>query len=314
MLFLAALTLVSNLQWHTDLEEAKRAALREGKPILSLRLLGNLDEELSCANSRFYRTIVYTDPHVAQYLREHFILHWQSVRPAPKITIDFGDGRKITTTITGNSIHYILAPDGHVIDAIPGLYTPQAFLAALQSSSLSPPSGERVREAGVRGNPTAIAASKLTGSKNVVERSTLNALTLYQDHSLMIFERADDVELSDESIAAIRAHTRPRRDEQFAEMISLLKSTLAADTKINETQLRPAIRAWIASGITNVDQLNEKVYSELFLTGNDPWLGLLPNAYNGLENDGVTTSSTVPVDKSARRLSHAPAESSRSRR
>src|SRR5690349_19074185 len=41
MLFLAALTLVSGLQWHTDLEEAKRAAVREGKPILSLRLPGN---------------------------------------------------------------------------------------------------------------------------------------------------------------------------------------------------------------------------------------------------------------------------------
>jgi len=313
MLFLAALTLVSNLQWHTDLEEAKRAALREGKPILSLRLLGNLDEELSCANSRFYRTVVYTDPLVAQYLREHFILHWQSVRPAPKITIDFGDGRKITTTVTGNSIHYILAPDGHVLDAIPGLYTPQAFLAALTEGRT--PSSAQPRASAASPNPTALAATKLTGSKAVIERNTLNSLTLYQDNSLMAFERADEVEISDESLAVIKAKTRPKSEKEFAEMIALLKSTLAADTKINETQLRPVIRQWIASGITNVDQLNEKVYSELFLTpSSDPWLGLLPNAYTGLENDGVTTSSTAPVDKSARRLSHAPAGSSRSRR
>lgn len=41
----------SRLFWHKDFEAAKSEAQRTGKPILSLRLLGNLDEELSCANS-----------------------------------------------------------------------------------------------------------------------------------------------------------------------------------------------------------------------------------------------------------------------
>ena len=46
----------SKLYWFTDFEQAKAAARASGKPILSLRLLGNLDDELSCANSRFFRT------------------------------------------------------------------------------------------------------------------------------------------------------------------------------------------------------------------------------------------------------------------
>src|SRR5262245_2433979 len=46
----------SRLYWYTDLDEAKRAARASGRPILSLRLLGRLDDELSCANSRFFRT------------------------------------------------------------------------------------------------------------------------------------------------------------------------------------------------------------------------------------------------------------------
>jgi len=33
----------SKIYWYTDLEQAKAAAAREGKPILSLRLLGKLD-------------------------------------------------------------------------------------------------------------------------------------------------------------------------------------------------------------------------------------------------------------------------------
>ena len=37
-------------------------------------------------------------------------------------------GRKMERTLTGNSIHYVLMPDGQVVDAIPGLYGPKAFL------------------------------------------------------------------------------------------------------------------------------------------------------------------------------------------
>jgi hypothetical protein len=117
----------SRLYWHTDLDTAKQAAAASGKPILSLRMLGNLDEELSCANSRFFRITLYSHPEIAQLLRDKYILHWQSVRPVPKITIDFGDGRKVQQTITGNSIHYILDKTGRPIDALPGLYAPQAF-------------------------------------------------------------------------------------------------------------------------------------------------------------------------------------------
>src|SRR5262249_3390832 len=121
----------SRLYWYTDLDEAVRVARRDNRPILSLRLLGNLDEELSCANSRFFRTALYPNAEIARYLRQNFVFHWKSERPAPRITIDFGDGRKLERTITGNSVHYILDSKGRPVDAIPGLYGPKAFLHAL---------------------------------------------------------------------------------------------------------------------------------------------------------------------------------------
>lgn len=121
----------SGLYWYTDFEQAKRAAAASHKPILSLRLLGNLNEEFSCANSRFFRTVLYANSEVASILRERFILHWKSVRPAPRVTIDFGDGRKLERTLTGNSIHYVLDTEGRVVDALPGLYGPKAFLRGL---------------------------------------------------------------------------------------------------------------------------------------------------------------------------------------
>jgi len=138
----------------SDLESLARKAVSEnpaesGPAIAALRAkLGKLDEELSCANSRFFRTTLYANTEVAKYLREHFVLHWKSVRPVPKITIDFGDGRKLERTITGNSIHYVLDTEGRVVDA------------RLDNSSKSLMRGK---------NPSAHEAARRTESKRFVE-------------------------------------------------------------------------------------------------------------------------------------------------
>jgi hypothetical protein len=123
---------VSRLYWYTDLAEAQTAAKRTGRPILSLRMLGKLTEEFSCANSRFFRTALYSNAEISRYLRDNYVLHWQSVRPVPRVTIDFGDGRKLERTLTGNSAHYVLTRDGQPLDVLPGLYSPGAFAKWLE--------------------------------------------------------------------------------------------------------------------------------------------------------------------------------------
>jgi hypothetical protein len=90
-------------------------------------MLGKLTDEFSCANSRFFRTSHYSNKEISDYLRYNFILHWQSVRPVPRVTIDFGDGRRLERTLTGNSAHYVLTSDGQPLDVLPGLYGPARF-------------------------------------------------------------------------------------------------------------------------------------------------------------------------------------------
>lgn len=203
---------LSGLYWHTDFAEAKAAARAAGKPIISLRLLGKLNEEFSCANSRFFRTVLYSNAEVSKMLGERFVLHWQSVRPAPRVSIDFGDGRKLERTLTGNSIHYILDVNGNPIDALPGLYGPAAFLRSLdriesvfkestksgirrlthhrdrinainlnwvadiQRSGGTIP-GNIVVTRGADGKPTAIEVASLAVTKMVSEASLLRSMT-----------------------------------------------------------------------------------------------------------------------------------------
>ena len=136
----------SGLFWHTDLRDAQAEAARSGRPILSLRLLGRLDDELSCANSRLFRIGLYSHPDVAALLAERYVLHWSSERAAPRITIDLGNGRRVERTIGGNSVHYVMDASGNVVDAIVGLYSPRSFLVALQHSEGAVACSQRSRD------------------------------------------------------------------------------------------------------------------------------------------------------------------------
>ena len=125
---------VSRLYWHTSLASASAAAREQKRPILHLRMLGRLSEDLSCANSRLFRATLYANQDLSRFLRERFILYWSSERPVPRVTIDYGDGRTLTRTTAGNSAHYVLDEDGNVLDVLPGLYAPAAFRRELEGS------------------------------------------------------------------------------------------------------------------------------------------------------------------------------------
>jgi hypothetical protein len=283
----------SKIYWYTDLDQAKAAAAREGKPILSLRLLGKLNTELSCANSRFFRTTLYPDPRVNSLMREKFIMHWSSERPVPIVTVDFGDGRTMKRTVTGNSIHYILDADGRPLDALPGLYSATEFTQRLTESLAlfaEQPSDSRLREW------HAAAAQKLDANPN----------PRYGEQFAPEVLRVIRAKGGGAAAAAAappppppnaRAAGRLARSKGAVEMpvvnaLTNLQITIAQDTSQNEYQLHRAIHEWFAAGdaaVRTFDQLNDRVYAELFLTPkSDPWLGLAPaDAYPALDGGGL---------------------------
>ncbi|HEY0384926.1 MAG TPA: hypothetical protein VGC64_02900 [Pyrinomonadaceae bacterium] len=362
----------AGLYWYTDLDQAGEAARKSGKPILSLRLLGNLNEEFSCANSRFFRTVLYANSEVSSWLRENFILHWKSVRPVPRVTVDYGDGRKLERTLTGNSIHYILDSQGRVIDALPGLYGPQAFLSQLHeaASVIRRTSGmtnddraenlRRYHQARIAAitqawkadvesvgaklpeemksdnqadgqTPSARRAARLAMSKAITETSIINSIT-YEAQLLaeatdnetwnkIAARHAGDAKLDGASLALMRRQSSSTNDapqgvkasaasasradsasnadsasraEVFAQLVSNFERYVALDTVRNEYLMHTKLHAWLSMGMysDNLDDLNQKVYSELFLTpGSDPWLGLYsPDTYTALEGGGVKSN------------------------
>lgn len=77
---------------------------------------------------------MFSHPEVQALIRDRFVAAWQSVRPVPKVTIDFGNGHVLRRTLNGNVATYVCDPDGHVVDVIPGLCDPDEYLAQLREA------------------------------------------------------------------------------------------------------------------------------------------------------------------------------------
>src|SRR5215475_1382373 len=306
----------SRLYWYTDLEAAKAKARAEHKPILSLRLLGRLDEELSCANSRFFRKLLYADARISAFLREHYVLHWKMVRPVPKVTIDFGDGRVLKRTVTGNSIHYVLDSEGRPIDAIPGMVAPQPFLAAVSTAetlakrlaSLPPGERESALEQWHRERLEETFASwerdvgKLQPTAPLASANTFERVTRLENASktlwpsiaaLQRFEFAvgPQVEMEIKSLlpSALKANqlaiTKALTETPLLRQLRFLNTAVAEDSIRNEYQLHRRIHEWLSTQqYVSVQRLNARVYPELFLMSlDDPWYGLKPeSAYSAI--------------------------------
>jgi hypothetical protein len=304
----------SGLYWYTDLGKAEAAAKASGKPILSLRLLGGLDKELSCANSRFFRTTLYSNAQVSQLLRDKFILHWVSVRPVPIVTIDFGDGRKLVRTITGNSIHYILDANGQIIDALPGLYGARTFMSELQIADAAATQEQKgvilaAYQEGTRQRllnswkQDLIGTSKGIQNLDQTPESGLESMTDDARWRLISDRHFSEAGFDPDSQALISSKFPAAEtaaplaiSKMFVESPMLkalrnLQGTVALDTVRNNYLLRPKILAFLESPEArgdSLDQVNDWVYAQIFLTPkDDPWLGLAPqDTYSGIADNG----------------------------
>ena len=75
--------------------------------------------------------MLFSNPEVAQFIDATFEPVWVSVRPAPLVTIDFGNGHKVIRTLQGNVATYVCDAEGTVYDVLPGIYTPTPYRAQL---------------------------------------------------------------------------------------------------------------------------------------------------------------------------------------
>jgi len=75
--------------------------------------------------------VLFSNDQIAEFINQNFEPAWESVRPVPMVTIDFGGGHILTRTLNGNIATYVCNGDGTSLDVLPGIYEPKTYLEQL---------------------------------------------------------------------------------------------------------------------------------------------------------------------------------------
>lgn len=250
--------------------------------------------------------MLLSDPEVSRFLAAEVVPCWESVRPVPQVTIDFGDGRVLRRTLAGNTVLYLCLPDGRVVDAFPGVYTPADFLAGCR------PAVEFVRSSGPRPADDALLAwhrsqlaraaigeqRRITLSKRIVESPLLLALSdvsarpngvtavpweavLDQTDLKAAFgrlaARLQDVSKQPGSAAQVAAEAHGEAAGPALSPEELGRRAVAEDSLTNVRVVRPAVHLYLAAGgrVPTPQQCRDVIYKELLhVPLDDPYLGL----------------------------------------
>jgi hypothetical protein len=230
--------------------------------------------------------VLFSDARVSAFVREQFVAAWESVRPVPLVEIDFGNGHTIKRTVNGNIATYVCAPDGRVVDVIPGLNSPEAYLQDLKYAL------------------NLYRASLAAFDKTILEyhKDNLTAPTVYEyvrnDYSKAMIERLMKMsidkrqEIAERKGLGVRIVPAPYdraalKDVAKTEVEGAVRTPeevalLAADTEINRKERKPILHQILSEKIYRPAELTKRVYKEaLHCDLDDPYLGLISSAFNG---------------------------------
>lgn len=240
--------------------------------------------------------MLFSRKDVYSLINRRFESAWQPVRPAAVVRVDFGNGKTITRTLNGNIATYICTPNGDVLDVIPGIYDPQAYLERLKQGlllyewAMQKPGrrpGRRPPRPPVR--RPAQASEKVVKNYHTQQAA---ALRKHKEPKLIVAERRPsifaiqaDMKLVLKSslrgkpagrIAAERTtnYTLPR--ELASRVGRLTPKSLEKDSRYNETIRRVKVHDYLAEhGLVKPADMTKWLYKHVLDTDlDDPYLGL----------------------------------------
>jgi hypothetical protein len=218
---------------------------------------------------------------VCNFVNASFEPVWVSVRPVPIVRIDFGNGRVLTRTLHGNILTSVCTADGTLLDALPGIYTPEVYIDRLdQLRLLSVQLGRQPREkraswlAGYHDRTAkALAANQqperfidavklLPVGKGVIERPVEKVLVQASS------PRGTPPNGSPPPAKAAQTGVGPEPIAGWKELVQ--------DTELNERTRRRQIHELLAkSGLVRPERVLKPIYKDVLHADlDDPYLGL----------------------------------------
>jgi hypothetical protein len=223
--------------------------------------------------------VLFSKPEVANFINRNFEPVWESVRAVPMVRIDFGNGTVVTRTLHGNIASYVCAADGQLLDVLPGIYTPAAYVERLYQLRLlanyvdqqgSAKRAERLkayhegqRQALAKKQPPPVFFNRADMSKLLIEGG-IKAVLLPGGRAPVRGNRLLGA-------AAAADHHKFGSKQELADWQLLVK-----DTELNETERRLQIHKMLAAGTAvQPAAITKRLYKDVLHADlDDPYLGL----------------------------------------
>lgn len=214
--------------------------------------------------------MLFSSDAVSDFINDNFEAAWESVRPVPVITIDFGNGHTITRTITGNIATHVCSSDGTVLDILPGVYTAEEYHRQLKQLILL---DRYVQEA--RGAARLADYHKQQAARLAKNEPPAALVEVSGGPSIL------GVESTIRLVAAGRSNRAVDRAGQAVPRVPSRANLpewkeLVEDTRINETLRRKRIHEKLAAvGTIQPKDITKWLYKEVLAADlDDPTLGL----------------------------------------
>jgi hypothetical protein len=219
--------------------------------------------------------VLFSREDVASFINQNFEAAWQSVRPAPIVRVDFGNGKVVTRTLHGNIATYVCAADGQVLDILPGIYTPDVYVARLEQLRLLAIYVDQNR---AEGRQLRLSRYHQGQAEALKKNQAGPQFVKHAGVSKELIERPVEVVLLPASLAKDRGRSggalaAPRFDHsQDAELWKLL----VEDTRQSENIRRRQVHEMLAfSKAVRPEEIAARLYKEVLHSDfADPYLGL----------------------------------------
>lgn len=239
--------------------------------------------------------MLLSDTRVAAYLKENFVCAWESVAPVPQVTIEFGNGKSLQRTLGGNTVLYVVTPDGRVADAFPGVYTPEDFLTLLTESlgafraASTPQTGlasEPLRSFHAERAAVPVGRRLANATKGMVESPLLRSTRLKATFTApeqnnaprrSFVEGRKRIEDLSKSPATVNEISRALGLPDGVASEERGRRIVQADSQLSVTNLRPMTHAFFAGRATlpTVAEARDALFTTVLqLNLKDPYLGL----------------------------------------
>lgn len=233
--------------------------------------------------------MLFSDEQIVSLLDGRFECSWESVHAVPRCEIDFGDGRKLTRTLSGNVATYLGTSEGEVFDIVTGVTTREDFLARLALAlrfhetlaSLEP----AARKGSVQRYHEAMKDREKTDPRELARLA--EGIRRQPDLSKRMIEQPikDAIHGAADLIAerARAAAPRPIADGTKMRVELPIKNVLHEDTAWNRDERAPKVHALLARRpLDSPRALTKTVYKEILdVDLDDPYLGLAPYVLGG---------------------------------